>query len=157
MENQPNTKKNKKISKNTVRTRVMQQIQHMADHAVIKNRRFLDNEQLIISEQISVLEEIFNDNVREEEIRELSLHFSGILRGDYPCHLAIWGKCGTGKTLSTLFFLKIFSEQFGKHIWQVFNSTTPSPHSKAKRQVHYMDTKPQNQGKMENPGMKKAL
>jgi len=88
----------------------MQHIQHMADHAVIKNRRFLDDEQLIRSEQMQVLEEIFDDHVRADEIQELSSHFSGILRGDHPCHLAIWGKCGTGKTLSTLFFLNMFSE-----------------------------------------------
>ena len=110
MESDSNQKLTENRQNNSVRNRVMQQIQHMADHAVIKNRRFLDDEQLVRSEQMSVLEEIFNDNVRDEEIRELSSHFSGILRGDPPVHLAIWGKCGTGKTLSTLFFLKMFSE-----------------------------------------------
>ena len=53
-----------------VRGKIIAQIQHMLDHAIIKNRRFLDDEQLIKSEQLAVLEEIFNANVRDAEIRE---------------------------------------------------------------------------------------
>ena len=83
-----------------VRTKIVSQIKHMASNAVIRDRRFLDDEQLIKSEQMAVLEEIFNANVWDEEITELSSYFAGILRGDHPCHLAIWGKTGTGKTLT---------------------------------------------------------
>jgi Cdc6-like AAA superfamily ATPase len=79
-----------------VRTRIVGQIQHMVSSAIIKDRRFLDDEQLIRAEQLAVLEEIFNANVRDTEIKELSSHFAGILRGDHPCHMAIWGKTGTG-------------------------------------------------------------
>jgi hypothetical protein len=43
-------------------------------------------------------------------IRELSSHFAAILRGDHPCHLAIWGKTGTGKTLTLTYFLNLLSE-----------------------------------------------
>ena len=65
-------KKNLKqiFQENSVRNRVMQQIQHMADHAVIKNRRFLDDEQLIRSEQMSVLEEIFNDKENPDQYQQ---------------------------------------------------------------------------------------
>ena len=35
-----------------VRSRIVKQIQHMAGSAVIKDRRFLDDEQLIRSEQM---------------------------------------------------------------------------------------------------------
>lgn len=94
----------------TVRSRMVHQIQHMASHAIIKDRRFLDDEQLIRSEQLAVLEEIFNANVRDAEIQELSSHFAGILRGDHPCHLAIWGKTGTGKTLTLTYFLNLLAE-----------------------------------------------
>jgi cell division control protein 6 len=94
----------------TVRSRIASRIQHMVGHAIIKNRRFLDDEQLIRSEQLAVLEEIFNANVRDAEIQELSSHFAGVLRGDHPCHLAIWGKTGTGKTLTLIFFLNLLSE-----------------------------------------------
>jgi len=85
-------------------------IQHMVGNAIIKDRRFLDDEQLIRSEQLAVLEEIFNANVRDAEIQELSSHFAGVLRGDHPCHLAIWGKTGTGKTLTLSFFLNLLAE-----------------------------------------------
>jgi len=93
-----------------VRTRILSQIQHMVSCAIIKDRRFLDDEQLIRAEQLAVLEEIFNANVRNPEIQELSSHFAAILRGDHPCHLAIWGKTGTGKTLTLSYFLNLLSE-----------------------------------------------
>ena len=94
----------------TVRSRMADRIRHMATHAIVKDRRFLDDEQLIQSEQLEVLEEIFNANVRDAEIQELSSHFAGVLRGDHPCHLAIWGKTGTGKTLTLIFFLNLLAE-----------------------------------------------
>ena len=94
----------------TVRSKIASRIQHMVGHAIIKDRRFLDDEQLIRSEQLAVLEEIFNANVRDAEIQELSSHFAGVLRGDHPCHLAIWGKTGTGKTLTLSFFLNLLAE-----------------------------------------------
>ena len=94
----------------TIRTKILSQIQHMVGCAIIKDRRFLDDEQLIRSEQLAVLEEIFNANVRDTEIRELSSHFAAILRGDHPCHMAIWGKTGTGKTLTLSYFLNLLSE-----------------------------------------------
>lgn len=94
----------------TVRGRMVDRIQHMVSHAIIKDRRFLDDEQLIRSEQLAVLEEIFNAKVRDAEIQELSSHFAGVLRGDHPCHLAIWGKTGTGKTLTLSYFLNLLAE-----------------------------------------------
>ncbi|MDM8008465.1 MAG: AAA family ATPase [Phycisphaerae bacterium] len=94
----------------TVRSKIASRIQHMVGNAIIKDRRFLDDEQLIRSEQLAVLEEIFNANVRDAEIQELSSHFAGVLRGDHPCHLAIWGKTGTGKTLTLSFFLNLLTE-----------------------------------------------
>jgi hypothetical protein len=59
-----------------VRIQIANQIQHMVKSAVIKDRRFLEDEQLIRSEQLELLEEIFNANVREAEIKELSSHFA---------------------------------------------------------------------------------
>jgi archaeal cell division control protein 6 len=93
-----------------VRTKMMVRIKHMVSNAIIKDRRFLDDEQLIRSEQLNVLEEIFNANVRDTEITELSSHFAGVLRKGHPCHLAIWGKTGTGKTLTLRYFLNFLSE-----------------------------------------------
>ena len=93
-----------------VRGNIIGQIQHMLDHAVVRNRRFLDDEQLIKAEQLAVLEEIFNANVRDAEIRELSSHFAPVLRNDHPVHLALWGKTGTGKTLTVSYFLNLLAQ-----------------------------------------------
>lgn len=98
------------MEQTNVKTKIVNQIQHMVTHAIVKDRRFLDDEQLVRSEQLAVLEEIFNANVRNNEIRELSSHFAAVLRGDHPCHLAIWGKTGTGKTLTMTYFLGLLSE-----------------------------------------------
>ena len=92
------------------RTKIVSQIQHMANSRIIKNPKFLDDEQLLNSEQQDVLEEIFNTNVRDDEIRELSSHFAGIFRGNHPYHLALWGKTGTGKTLTVAYFLNILAK-----------------------------------------------
>ena len=91
---------------------ILGQIQHVLDHSVIRDRRYLDDEQLIRSEQLAVLEAIFNESIREAELRELSSHFAPLLRGseaDHPCHLALWGKTGTGKTLTVAYFLNLLA------------------------------------------------
>ena len=92
-----------------VHTKIVSRIQHMVSSAIIKDRRFLDDEQLVRSEQMAVLEEIFNANVRDAEIQELSSHFAEILRGGHPVHLATWGKTGTGKTLTLSYFLNLLA------------------------------------------------
>ncbi len=92
------------------RAKVTNRISHMVQSAMIKNRRYLEDEQLITSEQLDVFDEIFNTSVRDAEIKELSSHFASIFRDDHPCHLAIWGKTGTGKTLTLLYFLKLLTE-----------------------------------------------
>ena len=97
-----------------VRTKIVDQMEHMLRNSVIRDRRFLDDEQLIRSEQLAVLEEIFNANVRDREIREISCHFAPLFRGDHPVHLAIWGKTGTGKTLTLCYFLNLLAEMCRK-------------------------------------------
>ena len=127
---------------NNVRTRMLRQIRHMAHSAVIRDRRFLDDEQLIRAEQLTVLEEVFNANVRDAEIRELSSHFAGVLRGDHPCHLAIWGKTGTGKTLTMSYFLNLLAEM--AHAQQIpvrtehMDLSTPCPCFRALNDLAYL-------------------
>ncbi len=96
------------------RAKMAGNMQSMRDHAVILNRRFLDDEQLIRSEQLAVLEEIFNANVREREMREISCHFAPVLRRDHPYHLSVWGKTGTGKTLTMIYVLNFLAEMCRK-------------------------------------------
>jgi cell division control protein 6 len=98
------------MENNPTRTKIEGQIQEIMDHTIILNRRFLDDEQLIQSEQLAVLEEIFDANIRDREIREISAHCAPVLRGDHPVHLAIWGKTGTGKTLTLRYFLKLLGQ-----------------------------------------------
>ena len=93
-----------------VRGKILDGVQGMIKHEVIKDRRFLNDEQLIRSEQLAVLEEVFNANVRDPEIRELSCHFAPVFRKDHPWHLAVWGKTGTGKTLTMCYFLGVIAE-----------------------------------------------
>lgn len=93
-----------------VKANLTRHIQHILDHAVVRDRRYLDDEQLTHAEQLDVLETVFSSDVREAEIREITCHFAPILRGDHPVHLALWGKTGTGKTLTMSFFLKLFAQ-----------------------------------------------
>ena len=102
------------MESNTVRAKIADQIQKMIGSTVIKNRRFLDDEQLLGAEQLNVLEEIFNTNVRDAEIKELSSHFAGMFHNNHPCHIAIWGKTGTGKTLTVTYFLNILAQMCQK-------------------------------------------
>ena len=103
----------------------------MQEVGVILNRRFLEDDQLIRSEQLEVLEEIFDANVRDREIKEITCHFAPLLRGDHPFHLALWGKTGTGKTLTMTYFLGVLAEMCReKHVplkYVQLDLSTPRP------------------------------
>ena len=90
-----------------VEIKIEKQIQTLLRNTIILNRRYLDDEQLYREEQFKVLEEIFDVNVRDKEIRELSAHFAPIFRQDHPIHLSLLGKTGTGKTVTMLYFLSL--------------------------------------------------
>ncbi|MCK4342533.1 MAG: AAA family ATPase [Phycisphaerae bacterium] len=114
-----------------VKAKIEEEVQQILNRPLILNRRFLDDEQLIRAEQVAVLEEIFNANVRDREIREISAHFAPILRGDHPVHLALWGKTGTGKTLTTIYFLNLLAEMCCERNVPIrhvqLNLSTPQP------------------------------
>ncbi len=95
-------------------TKMENQMRSLRDHALIRCRRYLDDEQLTRSEQQAVLGEIYNANVRDRELREMTCHFTPILRDDHPVHLALWGKSGTGKTLTMCYFLKFLERMCRK-------------------------------------------
>jgi len=88
-----------------VQAKMEGKMRSLRDHAIILDRRYLDDEQLTRREQQAVLEGIFNANVRDREIHEISCHFAPVLRNDNPVHLALWGKTGTGKTVTMHYFL----------------------------------------------------
>ena len=90
-----------------VEVKIEKQIQTLLKNTIILNRKYLDDEQLHRGEQFKILKEIFDVNVRDKEIKELSSHFAPIFRQDHPIHLSLFGKTGTGKTVTMLFFLNM--------------------------------------------------
>jgi len=88
-----------------IQERIRAEIEHAAENSIIINQEYLDDEQLTRERQFEVLTEIFNMNVRDEEIRAISNHFSPVFRNGHPIHLSVLGKTGTGKTISLLWFL----------------------------------------------------
>ena len=88
-----------------IQTKIENQIQTFIENTIIINRKYLDDEQLDRNEQFEVLKEIFDVKVRDKEIRELSSHFAPIFRHDHPVHLSLFGKTGTGKTVTMLYFM----------------------------------------------------
>ncbi|MFC1611492.1 Cdc6/Cdc18 family protein [Myxococcota bacterium] len=85
--------------------RIKERIEKSAASSVILNHAFLDDEQLTRNEQIRVLQDIFDQNIREKEIGAIVSHFAPMLRGQNPVHLSLLGKTGTGKTTTTLLLL----------------------------------------------------
>ena len=91
-----------------VEKKIEKQIRTVLRNTIILNRRYLDDEQLNREEQFKVLREIFDVDIRDAELKELSSHFAPILRYDHPIHLSLLGKTGTGKTVTMLYFLNMF-------------------------------------------------
>ena len=93
-----------------IRDRIRTEIERAAENSIIVNQEFLDDEQLSRARQFEVLTEIFNMNVRDEDIRAISNHFSPIFRDGHPIHLSVLGKVGTGKTITMLWLLALVEE-----------------------------------------------
>ena len=74
-----------------VEQKIEKKIHTLLNNTIILNRRFLDDEQLYREEQFKVLKEIFDVDVRDAEIKELSSHFAPIFRQDHPIHLSLGG------------------------------------------------------------------
>ena len=114
-----------------VEEKIEKRIDTLLQNTIILSRKFLDDEQLDRREQFRVLKEIFDVNVRDKEIRELSTHFAPIFRNDHPIHLSLFGKTGTGKTVSILYFLNMLQmlcEKKGIPIRHIhLDLSTPKP------------------------------
>ena len=88
-----------------IQERIWDEIEQAAENSIVINQEYLDDEQLTRQRQFEVLTEIFNMNIRSQEIRTISNHFSPVFRNGHPNHLSIWGKTGTGKTISISWFM----------------------------------------------------
>lgn len=87
--------------------KIEKQIQSVLNNTIILNRKYLDDEQLDREDQFLVLEEIFAVDVRDTEIRDMSSHFAPLFKENHPVHLSLYGKTGTGKTITVLYFLNL--------------------------------------------------
>ena len=88
-----------------IHERIWAEIEEAAENSIVTSQEYLDDEQLTRERQFEVLSEIFNMNIRSQEIRTISNHFSPIFRDGHPNHLSLGGKTGTGKTITILWFL----------------------------------------------------
>lgn len=88
-----------------IQQRIWAEIEQATENSVVVNQDYLDDEQLTRQRQFEVLTEIFNMNIRTQEIRTISNHFSPVFRSGHPNHLGLGGKTGTGKTITILWFL----------------------------------------------------
>ncbi len=111
--------------------KIEKQIQSLLKNTIILDRRYLDDEQLDRSEQFQVLEEIFALDVRDTEIEDLSSHFAPMFRGDHPVHLSLYGKTGTGKTVTMLYYLNMLKAICHKKMIEMMyihlDLSTPKP------------------------------
>jgi|GEM_PF-55663 cell division control protein 6 len=90
--------------------RIKKQIDQMLDNAIILDRRFLNDDHLSREEQEKVLRDIFDENVRQKEIQELTRHFSPVMRqGECLPALGVYGSTGIGKSVTIHYFLQLFS------------------------------------------------
>ena len=90
--------------------RIQKQIDRMIENAIILDRRFLNDDHLSREEQEKVLRDIFDENVRQKEIQELTRHFSPVMRkGECLPALGIYGSTGIGKSVTIHYFLQLFS------------------------------------------------
>ena len=94
----------------SVHTLIRTQIDKATANAIVRNPAYLDDEQLSREGQFAVLTEIFNANVRDREIRDVSSHFAPMFQNGHPVHLSVLGKNGTGKTITILYLLHEFEE-----------------------------------------------
>ena len=89
----------------TIQSQIREQIKEASRNAIIQTPQYLDDEQLSREGQFDVLTEIFNANVRNREIGEITRHFAPVFQDGHPVHLSILGKTGTGKTITLLYLL----------------------------------------------------
>ncbi|MCB2189855.1 MAG: AAA family ATPase [Deltaproteobacteria bacterium] len=75
---------------------------------IIINPLFLDDENLSEEERIEVLSEIFNQNIRQDQLKRVINHLAPILSGDHPASALIYGPTGSGKTVSLIHVLSRF-------------------------------------------------
>jgi cell division control protein 6 len=80
------------------------------ENRIILDKRYLDDEQLGPTEKASILRVLYSHKIRENEFSKLNQHFAPLFAGNQPYNLCIYGKPGTGKTVTARVFLGVLSE-----------------------------------------------
>ncbi len=78
--------------------------------SLVINPDYLDDEKLPEEERTAVLKEIFNQNIREKQLRRIIAYLTPILDGAHPPSLFIYGPTGSGKTVTLLHVLSTFQK-----------------------------------------------
>ena len=83
---------------------------HHNKKPIVVNPLYLDDENLSEQERIEVLSEIFNQNIRQKQLKRVITHLAPILSGDHPSSCLIYGPTGAGKTVSLIHVLSHFKK-----------------------------------------------
>ncbi len=86
---------------------------HIEDKKITLNPSYLDDEKLTESERVAVLKEIFQRNIRQQQLHRLAKYLSPVLAGDSPANLLIYGPSGAGKSVTCLHFLNALASMCG--------------------------------------------
>ncbi|WP_419656027.1 Cdc6: ORC1-type DNA replication protein [Desulfosarcina variabilis str. Montpellier] len=80
------------------------------DRTILIRPDFLDDEKLPEEERIAVLNQIFNQKIRQKQLSRIIAHLTPVLDRSHPPSALIYGPTGSGKTVSLIHVLSKFSE-----------------------------------------------
>ncbi len=84
------------------------------DRAILIQPDYLDDEKLPEEERIAVLNQIFNQKIRQKQLSRIISHLTPVLDRAHPPSALIYGPTGSGKTVSLIHVLSKFSHVAGK-------------------------------------------
>jgi len=76
--------------------------------SLVLNPDYLDDEKLPEHERSDVLKEIFNRNIREQQLSRIISHLTPVLDGGHPPSVMVYGPTGSGKTVTLMHVLSTF-------------------------------------------------
>lgn len=78
--------------------------------SLVINPDFLDDEKLPEEERTQVLQEIFNQNIRERQLARIISHLTPVLDSVHPPSALVYGPTGSGKTVTLMHVLSSFEK-----------------------------------------------
>lgn len=80
------------------------------DRAILIQPDYLDDEKLPEEERIAVLNQIFDQKIRQKQLSKIIAHLTPVLDRAHPPSALIYGPTGSGKTVSLIHVLSKFRE-----------------------------------------------